>query len=161
MGGLTRSKSLGESVRNVLTGSNHGSNHGRQQQHPNGYGIHTDSMRQFGYTAADVTDIIDDQQEFERLKATLKKKGAITNEVLKQRIHFYVKAKKDRDAGLIAVPPKRRSSSKPSRLRRSRSDEAEAAARAIATTSPKRASAGAKLQRRETFDGCPRVDENR
>lgn len=88
------------------------------------YGIHSNSMRHLQFNQADVDGIVADPKEFERLKATLKKKGVVTNEVLKQRLHYYVKAKKDRDAGLVFPPaPKRRSRRGASgRLQRSRSD---------------------------------------
>ena len=112
---LTRARSLGEaanSVRNLFAGQFH--------EEEEDYGIHSTSMRRLQYNQADVNGIIGDQKEFERLKATLKKKGAITNEVLKQGLHFYVKAKKDRDAGILPPAPKRRS--RGDRMRRSRSD---------------------------------------
>jgi len=71
------------------------------------YGIHSDTIKTLNYTSVDVANICDDKREFERLKATLKKKGAVTNTVLKQGLHFYVKAKKDREASL--GPRRRRS----------------------------------------------------
>lgn len=114
-GRLTRARSLGEaasSVCNLLVG-------GLSLEEEEEYGIHSTSMRHLQYNQDDVNGIIDDQKEFARLKATLKKKGAVTNEVLKQRLHYYVKAKKDRDAGLVFPPPLKRKSK---RMQRSRSE---------------------------------------
>lgn len=129
--GLLRSASLSatNSVRNLFASD--------FEEEEKDFGIHNNSMRCFHYTKDDVAEICDDKEEFERLKQTLKKKGAITNEVLNQRIHFYIKAKKDRDAGL-AVPNKRR-------LRRSRSSLDGAADK-----KPSSSSKGLGLQRRGT-----------
>lgn len=74
------------------------------------FGVHAITVRTLNYTQGDVANICNDHEEFVRLKAALKKKGAITNEVLKQGLHFYVAAKKDREASVdrSGTPTRRR-----------------------------------------------------
>ena len=57
-------------------------------------------MRQkLAYTDADLLEIAMDDQEFARLKAGLKHKGAVTNEVLKQKLYAFVAKSKLRKSG--------------------------------------------------------------
>lgn len=52
---------------------------------------HNESMRQrLAYTDEDLLKIALDDDEFQRLKAGLKHKGAVTNEVLKQKLYAFV-----------------------------------------------------------------------
>ena len=100
------------------------------------FGMYSNSVRTLNFTQVDVANICDDHQEFERLKATVKKQGAVTNEVLKQGLHFYVQAKKDRDAN----PGSRGTSRSGHRrrrcipARRTRSDDQELSESATART---------------------------
>jgi hypothetical protein len=110
----TRTPSWGEAVAGLLFKKDDKDNEEKDRRAK--FGQHSNSVRSLEYSQEDVLGILDDHEEFERLKAALKKKGAITNEVLKQRFHFYVQAKKDRDAG--ALPDK----SVRQRVQRSQSD---------------------------------------
>ena len=51
-------------------------------------GSHSELDRYF-FSQEDVLDITSNQTEFAHLKETLKQKGAITNEVIRQRLHVY------------------------------------------------------------------------
>ena len=121
--GLLRSTTL-NAVKSIFGDNSDADIHDEEKK----FGIYSNSIRTLNYTQVDVANICDDHQEFERLKATLKKQGAITNEVLKQGLHFYVQAKKDRDAN----PQSRGGSSTGHRrrrripARRTRSDDQEA-----------------------------------
>jgi hypothetical protein len=96
-----RSRSWGETVTGILfkNDKNDDDDDDEKDRHAK-FGQHSNSVRSLEYSKEDVVGIVDDHEEFVRLKAALKKKGAITNEVLRQRFHFYVAAKKGRDAGL-------------------------------------------------------------
>lgn len=48
------------------------------------------------YSEADLELLTQDTRQFEVLKASLRKKGAVTNEILKQKLPLYLKYKKDR-----------------------------------------------------------------
>ncbi|CAB9515395.1 expressed unknown protein [Seminavis robusta] len=48
------------------------------------------------YSDADLELLAGDSRQFEVLKQSLRKKGAVTNEVLKQKLPLYLKYKKDR-----------------------------------------------------------------
>ena len=112
--GLLRSTTL-NAMKNLF-----GDNKDQTDDDLHKFGIHSNTVRTLNYTQVDVANICDDHREFERLKATLKKQGAITNEVLKQGLHFYVQAKKDREAngGTRSASAGRRR-----RARRTRSQE--------------------------------------
>ena len=45
---------------------------------------------------SDIQNLVNDREEFLRLKAALKAKGAITNEMCRQRLHVYVRKNRDR-----------------------------------------------------------------
>ena len=51
---------------------------------------HESLRKKLAYTDADLLKIAQDDNEFRRLKAGLKNKGAVTNEVLKQRLYAFV-----------------------------------------------------------------------
>ena len=63
------------------------------------------SMRQkLAYTDADVLQIAQNDQEFARLKAGLKSKGAVTNEMLKQKLYAFVANSKVRRSSALSLP---------------------------------------------------------
>jgi Putative GTPase activating protein for Arf len=51
---------------------------------------HESLRKKLAYTDADLLKIAQDDKEFQRLKTGLKNKGAVTNEVLKQRLYAFV-----------------------------------------------------------------------
>jgi hypothetical protein len=54
------------------------------------------AVKSLEYSDADVELIAHDARQFEVLKQSLRKKGAVTNEVLKQKLPLFIKFKKDR-----------------------------------------------------------------
>jgi hypothetical protein len=54
------------------------------------------ALERLEYTDADVELIAYDSRQFEALKQSLRNKGAVTNEVLKQKLPLFIKFKKDR-----------------------------------------------------------------
>lgn len=60
-----------------------------------------EQFRRLEYTAEDIQDVLcEDDDTFQRLKRVLTKKGAITNGVLQQRLHIFLKKAKDRQSKL-------------------------------------------------------------
>ena len=58
-----------------------------------------EQFRKLNYTADDIQDVLcDDEDTFQRLKRVLTKKGAVTNGVLQQRLHIFLKKAKDRNS---------------------------------------------------------------
>lgn len=58
-----------------------------------------EQFRKLNYTADDIQDVLcDDTDTFQRLKRVLTKKGAVTNGVLQQRLHIFLKKAKDRNS---------------------------------------------------------------
>jgi Putative GTPase activating protein for Arf len=70
-----------------LGGSYNGPSHRRGGRRPS---RHESLRKKLAYTDADLLKIAQDDNEFRRLKAGLKNKGAVTNEVLKQRLYAFV-----------------------------------------------------------------------
>eukprot|EP00980_Cylindrotheca_fusiformis_P016061 scaffold4736_cov105-Cylindrotheca_fusiformis.AAC.10 len=61
-----------------------------------------EQFQKLEYTATDIQDVLcEDDETFQRLKRVLTKKGAITNGVLQQRLHIFLKKAKDRQSKLI------------------------------------------------------------
>jgi hypothetical protein len=54
------------------------------------------AMKSLEYSEADLELLMADSRQFAVLKQSLRNKGAITNEVLKQKLPLYIKYKKDR-----------------------------------------------------------------
>ena len=54
------------------------------------------AMENLDYTEADLELLTADSRQFNVLKQSLRNKGAVTNEVLKQKLPLYIKYKKDR-----------------------------------------------------------------
>lgn len=54
------------------------------------------AMQSLEYSEADLELLAGDSRQFAVLKQSLRKKGAVTNEVLKQKLPLYIKYKKDR-----------------------------------------------------------------
>ena len=48
------------------------------------------SFRRLSFTDKELEEVIDDPEQFRSLKTQLRQKGAITNTMLKEGIHFYV-----------------------------------------------------------------------
>jgi hypothetical protein len=61
-----------------------------------------EQFKRLNYTAEDIHDVLcEDDETFQRLKRVLTKKGAITNGILEQRLHIFLKKAKDRLAKAI------------------------------------------------------------
>lgn len=56
------------------------------------------AMKSLEYSEIDLELLADDNKNFQILKESLRSKGAVTNEVLKQKLPLYVKYRKDRMA---------------------------------------------------------------
>jgi hypothetical protein len=62
-----------------------------------------EQFKKLEYTPQDINAVLfEDDETFQRLKRVLTKKGAITNGVLQQRLHIFLKKAKDRHSKLIA-----------------------------------------------------------
>ena len=49
-------------------------------------------LRRLSFTDKDLLEVIDDRDEFRSLQNELRKKGAVTNSLVKEGIHFYVQS---------------------------------------------------------------------
>ena len=56
------------------------------------------AMESLEFSEIDLELLADDNRQFEVLKQSLRKKGAVTNETLKQKLPLYLKYRKDRFA---------------------------------------------------------------
>lgn len=88
---------------------------------------HTESMRQrLAYTDEDLLEIALDDAEFQRLKTGLKHKGAVTNEMLKQKLYAFVaKSKLRRSMDEAKTNKQRRSTRSPKPRSKKRSESGD------------------------------------
>jgi hypothetical protein len=47
-------------------------------------------LRRLSFTDKDLMEVVEDREQFEAYKSELRKRGAITNSLMKQNLHFYV-----------------------------------------------------------------------
>jgi hypothetical protein len=75
-----------------LSNASHGTG-SNQRRYAERFGVHEEQARDLDYTRQDLYNLMDDQ-EFRRLQRSLRNKGAVTNEVLKQVLPLVVRQSK-------------------------------------------------------------------